>query len=312
MNQRYQQQRRALGSEAVITLVAAVGDPRVKAIFERAWEMVEDFEQRFSRFLPSSELSWLNQSDGARAPATPAMQRVAQTARDYAERSDGLFSPLLLGELQRAGYVGSFGVLDPAADIDLRDRGVQAAADIEIGDDWVMIPAGSALDFGGIGKGYLLDQLGDYLAGHGVADFWLSLGGDMLVDGHDLGSTDGWSIAVADAADPAADAARLTSGGRHLAAATSGTVKRRGARPDGAAWHHIIDPRTGRPAETDVLTATVVAPSATAADVWAKCLVIGGSAAAKTFAAGHGITDAYLQLSSKPRRLSIGKLITKA
>ena len=58
--------------------------------------------------------------------------------------------------------------------------------------------------------------------------------------------------------------------------ATSGTTKRQGTNENGT-WHHIIDPRTGQPANTDILTATVGSSTATEADIYAKCVVIRGS-----------------------------------
>ena len=324
MNRRYQEHRRALGSEAVITLIGPEGDPRLPAILGSIWRQIDDFERRFSRFLSDSELSRLNRSPGEKFSASPEMIALLTVARDFARASGGLYNPLILGELQRAGYRRSFSApgaanIDPAIDM---SRRVAAAADkIVIDENRVKIPENSALDLGGIGKGYLLDRLAVYLHEHGVRDFWLSLGGDFLADGGDPATPGGWIINVAAARGAAArgaaargaaadgdathndqTAAVIRTNGGQRAVATSGVTRRRGINPGGAAWHHLIDPRSGRPAATDVLTATVIAATATAADIWAKCLVIGGSQSAAGFAAAHDIENAYLQLSEPEDR----------
>jgi thiamine biosynthesis lipoprotein len=76
-----------------------------------------------------------------------------------------------------------------------------------------------------------------------------------------------------------------------MAVATSGITKRRGAD-----WHHLINPQTGQPAATDLLTATVSAPSATAADIYAKCMVLLGSKEAHLLA--PRVKQAILQPAS--------------
>jgi thiamine biosynthesis lipoprotein len=123
-----------------------------------------------------------------------------------------------------------------------------------------------------------------------VAGYWLSLGGDILCNGSDAGGNL-WKIGIAKADHPDEAAAYITSDGDRYAIATSGITKRKGAD-----WHHIIDPRSGRPATTDILTATVTGESATAADVYAKCLVILGARQAVKFIKDHSLASALLQI----------------
>jgi thiamine biosynthesis lipoprotein len=182
-----------------------------------------------------------------------------------------------------AGYLGSWPrPAEGNAATDFRAREVRDVRTIVIGDDWAQIPNDSAIDFGGIGKGFLLDKIGARLDKANVNNYWLSLGGDILCDGHDV---DGklWRVGVQSAGDPNAQVGTITNGsGTKRGIATSGTTKRRGTHA-GASWHHLIDPRTQAPAETDVLTASVACSTATEADVYAKCLVIIGSNKAMAF-----------------------------
>ena len=125
-----------------------------------------------------------------------------------------------------------------------------------------------------------------------VKHYWLSLGGDIISSGFDTDNQP-WKVGIAKAAvlqEPITVV--VNASGEHQAVATSGTTKRRGPH-----WHHLIDPRTGQPAKTDVLTATVVSESATAADVFAKCLAILGSSGAEAFAERHALAGALLQIT---------------
>jgi thiamine biosynthesis lipoprotein len=275
----------------------------VERLLTEIWRQIEEFEQQCSRFRADSELSELNRHAGEQTPVSAELREILLAARLWATESGGLFNPLMLPALQRAGYLGDWN--NPTeGQVDVTDRQIAPAEQIEIGSDWARLPAGSAADLGGIGKGYLLDKLGNYLDSRGVANYWLSLGGDVLVAGRDIGAP-GWTVEVA-----AADGGQpelIENRGRRLAIATSGITKRRG-EDNGRSWHHLIDPRTGAPAATDVLTATVTAASATAAEILAKCLVIGGSAAAPGFWRQHSsraeAESVILQLkpgSARPR-----------
>jgi thiamine biosynthesis lipoprotein len=236
------------------------------------WQLIDDFERRFSRFQTDSELSVLNRCAGEKTTVSAQMREIMAAAQGWSKAMGGLFNPLTLPALHRAGYLGDWN--NPTAiHTDYSERQIASADQIDIGEDWVRLPINSAADLGGIGKGYLLDQLGLYLDNQGVTDYWLSLGGDMLIAGRDIDAT-GWIIEVDTAGVGRAEPID-TRGGR-LVIATSGVTKRCGEH-NGRVWHHLIDPRTGVPAATDILTATVVGISAVAAEVLAKCLVIGGS-----------------------------------
>ncbi len=285
---RYQQSRHVLGSDALLTLVLEDSTPS-KATFNLLWQQIDAFEQHFSRFLVSSELSRFNTAAGSKQPVSPEFRTLLATAKAYAEKTGGLYNPFILPALQRAGYKGSWP--SPHKGSKQLDYGQRASADwhtITVGDTWARIPADTALDFGGIGKGFLLDRLSETLQTEGIGNYWLSLGGDILCNGADANS-DSWYIGIARAEETGKTVAAVKNHGQKLAVATSGTTKRRGANERGT-WHHIIDPRTGEPATTNVLTATVCAQDAVTADIAAKCLVISPTAPPPL-----GVTDYILQ-----------------
>lgn len=285
---RAQQTKHALGSEVVLTLR---GDKAsLPEWFELLWREINLFEHTFSRFLPDSELTAVNQQAGLPVPVSPEFERLLRVALKLSEDTEGLFNPLILPALQQAGYEGSWPTPDSLGVApDYSRNRVVPASEIVITGGTVQLPTNTALDFGGIGKGYLLDRLADVVAVEGCRDFWLSLGGDLVMQGYDE-ADEPWRIGIARADGAGVVTEVVNTSGERLSVATSGITKRRGP-----GWHHLIDPRTARPAETDVLTATACSVSATNADVFAKCLVLLGSADAAGFVRRHKLTQTVLQ-----------------
>lgn len=133
----------------------------------------------------------------------------------------------------------------------------------------VMLPAGVALDLGGIAKGWLADVVVRRLARHGPA--LADLGGDIALSPL-AASVPDWEIEVdSPRGGPALGLLGVRGGG----VATSGVTRRRW-QSGGQARHHLIDPRTGAPAAVDLAAVTVVAPSATTAEVVTKVLLLLG------------------------------------
>ncbi len=223
-------------------------------------------EARFSRFLASSELSRLNAFTGSWVAISAEMADVLEIALAQHRATAGLFDPAILPDLERAGYDRTFDEIDPAA-----ERG-EAVPHGTFGDvrrhvRLVLIPPGMVIDLGGIVKGWTADRIADALA-H-VGPVLVDLGGDIAVRGTPPGESS-WTVAVEDPfGGPPLAALRVASG----AVACSGTYRRRWTSPSGT-MHHLIDPRTGRPAESDLVAVVALHPRAAIADVWAKCVLL--------------------------------------
>ena len=304
--QRYQKQFKALGSEALYTLVGDLTETTADKILQELERQTTAFEQRFSRFKEDSELTHLNNHAGEKVVISCEFEALLRTAARLSKQTNGLYNPFILPSLQKAGYVGAWP--EPSSvekATDFRSRKPASIDALEIGDGWTRIPSEAALDFGGIGKGYLLDELADTLEDKQLAGYWLSLGGDITLMGQDI---DGhaWQVGVANADEPSAVIDTIIFDQSRQAIATSGVTKRRGTSGD-KQWHHIIDPRTGRPADTKILTATIVEPRAQLADVYAKCIVIEGAKLAADYLDQGKITSYYLQQTVEPHVISAPK-----
>jgi thiamine biosynthesis lipoprotein len=123
---------------------------------------------------------------------------------------------------------------------------------------------GTQIDLGGIAKGWLADRLAEEMGGNALAN----LGGDLRACGEGP-QGQGWPVGIGGVTVLLWDAA----------AATSGTLK----RSWGSGLHHLIDPRSGRPAASDLQEVSVLAPSCSDAEVYAKTALLLGSTAAPSY-----------------------------
>jgi thiamine biosynthesis lipoprotein len=261
---------RAMGCRMLAVLDA---DGPAAGHLERVPQWFAEWEQCLSRFRADSELSALNRHAGEPVAVSATLWSVLCAARRAAQASDGLVTPTLLGALEAAGYDRSFERLAAAGPgaIDNPARPAPPLAiECDLATRTITLPPGMRLDLGGIAKGWAADEAARRLGALGPA--LVDAGGDIAVHGRPRG-LDAWPIDVADPHAPEESVAllALAQGG----VATSGRDYRRWER-GGAPQHHIIDPRTGRPAETDVLSATVVGPTAEEAEVAAKVVLILG------------------------------------
>lgn len=303
---RYQDTFPALGTEALVTVVGELGSSTVEELFHDLRAIVMAFERRFSRFVADSELNELNHRAGKLVDVSSQMIDLLKLCKEMYFASNGMFNPLILPALQRAGYVGSWtgDVSVASVGTDFRSRKTVAASEIEIKGNKAKIPNDTAIDFGGIGKGYLLDLLSSKLESLQLEGYWVSLGGDIVANGSDL-SRIGWSIGIASARGNGT-AASYETNGLFASLATSGVTKRKGRHNDDN-WHHIIDPKKSIPAETNVLTASVVTDKGYKADVFAKCLVIGGAIVAEDFYERQMLAAFLLQTAGSDSSLDIRK-----
>jgi thiamine biosynthesis lipoprotein len=263
---------RAMG--CAVRAEVASPDPWAQAPLDQVASLFETWEAKLTRFRPDSELSQLNARAGEAVPVSPVLWEVIQASIRAARISAGLVTPLVLQALQAAGYDRSFDELrgedhppslGPTPVADWREIILDPAART------VRLPEGARMDLGGVGKGWAAEQAADRLKALGPV--MVSAGGDIAFSGRRRGSLP-WKVTVADPHRPERDltALALRSGG----VATSGTDYRRWTS-GGVRQHHLIDPRTGAPSESDVLSATVVGPSLERAEVAAKAAVLLGS-----------------------------------
>ena len=235
-----------------------------------AW--FEAWEQTFSRFRANSELSQLNQCAGQWVRVSARLWEVTHLALIAARWTDGLFSPTILNALEAAGYDRTFDEITATPEpITPQPDGQWRFIQRQSLKRSICLPPNVRLDLSGIVKGWAADRAAKKLGVHGPA--LIDAGGDIAVSGP---RADGapWSIGILNPfqADQPFETLKIAQGG----VATSGRDYRRWLRA-GKWQHHLIDPRTGLPAQTDVLSVTVIAPTTFEAEIAAKVIAISGS-----------------------------------
>ena len=258
---------RAMGTEIELLVEADEAAGALKA----AEVEFHRLEALLSRFRPDSELSRLNEAGALEAG--PDLLQVVEIALAARNTTGGRFDISIHDALVAAGYDRSFELV--AREAAAPARPAQHPGGFEVRDGIVYLDPGVRLDLGGIGKGYACEHAAEIL---GTA-------GPCLVNaGGDIATRAGtWTVAIETAGEPLT--LELTGSS---ALATSGRDLRRWRRA-GRELHHIIDPATGLPSDSDLLRVTAVAHDAVAAEVAAKALFLAGRDAAREEADRLGI-----------------------
>jgi thiamine biosynthesis lipoprotein len=257
-------------------MLAAEGEGAIPGMYA-AKSFIDDCEQRFSRFLPGSELTELNHSAGDWLQISNELMEMLQLSMKYYNETHGIFDPSILTDLKQVGYDRSMdeikahgasissGVSKPTSRSAFREMSFDPA------EKRVRLPRGMEIDLGGIAKGWIVEKAAQLL--HRYSDICgVSAGGDILFIGQPLDGMD-WDVYLEDPRSPVDMLAQLhiSSG----AVATSSIMKwtwRQGEK----VRHHLIDPRTGESAQTDWLSVTVISPSVITADIYSKVILIAG------------------------------------
>jgi thiamine biosynthesis lipoprotein len=232
------------------TVVVGGASRSERAAIER---LFEERDRSFSRFRPESELNRVNAAAGAPTRVSETFADMLRVALDARRESGGLVDPTFGAELEAAGYDRDFAQLeDGPSPPPVIPR---APGAVQLNGTSVLVPAGIRLDLNGVVKGRTVD---DALA-LTESDAFVSAGGDLATRG---------TIVVA---LPRGGTIGLVRG----ALATSGTDRRHWLR-GGRRLHHLIDPRTGLPADSPWEQVSVCGASCLGADIAARAAFLLG------------------------------------
>lgn len=254
-----QEQIQILAMDTVMTFTA-YGRSREDAVLDAVGE-VRRLERLLSRTDEKSPVYRLNQQGTAEVDGE--VWDLIRTAADYTAATGGAFDITVAPVVSAWGFTtDSYQVPEQETLSRLLDRvGTEHIREEAAGDGQVRLTldAGTGMDLGGIGKGYASDRVVEVFQKAGVTQGWAALGGNVAALGR---RSDGkpWQVGVRDPARPEDAAACLGMLSLEDAfAVTSGSYERF-FEQDGTRYHHIIDPATGYPAQSGLVSVTVVAP----------------------------------------------------
>ena len=276
---------------------------------EEAQHMLERIEQRWSRFLADSDISRINIADGEPVVVDPLTLTLIATMAAAWSATDGRYDPTVLPILVDDGYGCSLENPSHVTTLPATTFHIGGLATVTIDNErgTVTAPPGVGLDPGGIGKGLAADLVVAMLLDAGAGGALVDVGGDLACAGRPPLSA-GWPVTVEQPDRPTDDLLTFTvsAGG----VATSSTRSRRWVH-DGAARHHVIDPRTGTMSSTDLAAVTVIARSGWLAEAHATAAILAGSTGVLDYFDAHqlsglAVTSEHLIVASPDLALGAG------
>lgn len=272
------QTREVYAMDTVMTLEAY--GQNADAALDEAVAEIERLDALWSIASSDGEIAQLNAEKKITASADTLA--LLTRAKEISAATDGLFSTTIAPLMEAWGFTnGDYRVPDEA-----ELSALLAHVDdekIAISDSTVTIPADAKVDLGGIAKGFTSARVMEIFRENGIKNGILSLGGNVQALGT---KPDGslWRVGLQDPADERALFATLELADK--AVITSGAYERN-FEQDGIVYHHIIDPRTGYPAESGLSSVTIVSDDGTLADGLSTALFIMGKEAAVEFWRSH-------------------------
>ena len=248
---------------------------QVKSLFERLRLSTETLEQCLSRFRKDSELSYLNAHVGEAVRVSKLMASVLKKTQEAYEWSQGLFDPRVIRILQTIGYEGVLetGYIEQGGD-GQRDK------PLFLWHDEHVIELIAPIDLGGIGKGYTVDYLANLVlqtfSTDELSGFLINAGGDVLLYGSQENG-EPWTVGVENPFSPKEIFAAIRVAEEMSAVCTSSKWRRKWQH-EGREMHHLIDPRTGAPVHSEVMSVTALGTEAAMTEILTKMVFIGDEA----------------------------------
>ncbi len=238
-----------------------VYDEKYANVADECAELMIKLEAELSVTLTGSRVYHLNKSGSV--PLTNDLKNIIEYSDDLYSKTDGAFNPCVYPLVKLWGFTENSDdqTIPNSKDISRLKELVQSSR-LYVEDGKAYVTSNGAVDFGGIAKGYAAELMMKKLKENGVNAALIDLGGNIQTVGEKNDGTE-WNIAIN---DPAGDGFVCVLSLGETAVVTSGSDVRYFIGDDGKKYHHIIDTKTGRPVETELLSVSVIHPNAAIAD----------------------------------------------
>lgn len=269
-----------------------LSDKEAEPILESCFEMFDNYEALLSADISDSDIYNINNSNGEAVKVNPETLDLIMTANKYSDETDGLFDISVYGILSYYDFHANSEKIPSNSEISeaIKHVSYKNIYVNQLNNTVTLSDPKTVIEIGGIAKGYIADKVADYLRNCKVTGAIINIGGDLSTIGTKADGSK-FCIGISDPQDE-----NNTLCGVFLAnksVATSGTYIRSFYK-DGVFYHHIIDPRTGFPAKTDIVSATVISDSATDCDTLCTILILLGSRDALSYIESIPATETIL------------------
>ena len=261
-----------------------------ETLVEEVWTACARYEQLLSKTVAGSDVSRINQAGGETVTVDPETWEILRRAKEISALTGGAFSITIAPVTALWTFTGTLSNSVPTDEARLSALPLVDDQKIELGENnMVTLPAGMQIDLGGIAKGYIADKVAKLIREKAYAGI-ISLGGNVYTIGQ---KPDGskFSVAITDPQTPST--ARSVIYTKDCTVVTSGTYER-GFNFGGVRYHHILDPKTGWPSQSDLVSASFVMDSSMTADALATACIVIGSEKALALAKERGLDAMFI------------------
>ena len=253
--------------------------------------ILEVIDRSMSTYRSDSAISKINQGDTT-VVVDQHFRKVFEASQQIWQESEGLFDPTV-GVLVNAWGFGKQKISEADLPTDKKIDSLRKY----VGFDKVALTEKNLIkkryteilfDFNAIAQGYTSDVVANYLSVRGIKNYIVEIAGEMYLKGKNTVEDKSWTIGVENPLKPLDDRDLVaTIQFTNQGLATSGNYRKVWTDSNGRKYVHSINPLTGRATQSDVLSATVVAPSTMLADGYATMFMVMGLAKSKAFLEKH-------------------------
>lgn len=259
--------------DTVVTLTAYCSEE----LMAQAVERCNYFEEKFSRTLEGSDIWNVNNAGGKPVEVCEETAELVSRSLEYCEQSEGLFDITIGAVSSLWDFVE--GVKPDDADVQKAVKHVGYECVSVEGTTIMLSDPEAMLDLGATAKGYIAEALYALFAEGGCLSALINLGGDVYALGTKPDGSE-WKVGIQDPNEPTGSSVVAVTEAADLSVVTSGLYERQFTASDGKTYYHILDPRTGYPAASDLVSSSVRCVSALTADAYATWMFVLGHDAA--------------------------------
>lgn len=241
---------------------------------DKAFQIIEntinELENKISMRIPTSVISTLNEN--GKAECDDELKAIFALCDEVREKSDGAFD-ITMGKVTSLWKIGEDGAAVPSEKELEKALSTVGGENVKCENSTVSIKNGQKVDLGAVGKGLACDKVKEALDETDVDSAIISVGGSVLLYGENP-TSDCWTVAIRDPRGEATDALgklKIESG----TVSTSGDYERV-LEKNGKTYHHILDPKTGCPADSGLISVTVICESGILSDALSTAVFILG------------------------------------
>ncbi|MEI8217411.1 MAG: FAD:protein FMN transferase [Eubacteriales bacterium] len=264
-------------------------------LIDEGFALGTKYENLLSTAIESSDVYKVNHAEGKPVQVSNDTIEILNKAISYSEKTDGLFDVSIGALTSLWDFPSGKKIVPKQAEID-KAKATVGYKDIKIeGNIVTLLRPGAQLDFGGIAKGYIGDKIAGFLRESGVDGAIVNLGGNVVTVGKKPNGKP-WNVGIQ---QPFADRNK-TIGAVEVGekdVVTSG-IYERSFTVDGKFYHHILDPRTGYPADNNLESVTIIS-NESGDGLTSSCFLLGEERALKLVASFPNTEAIFVQKDGK-------------